>query len=814
MRTSISLKRAIQSMIFILMVISVALVWPLRLIRPMHYEGETDKNSTTVILNESTIMQGFVPLAGELSTISFYIYNEELAEEEKTGTLLFRLFDANLQKLEEKSYPVHTLDIPGICHIRIGSDLQVGQVYYFTIENENAGLLFSMSDGVNLDVRYAYKAYFTKGQYALCALAVLLTGGFLLFLAEVLLRKDTRRVRVDFGVRAAAGVLTTGAALWGLWNVFPGKKFTDNTADILFYLTGILLFWLFALYSLFHKRQEPKEERISKEKFIKGLHTLLQSFAYAGVMLGGVRYLNALCLKDQKLAINLVLACFALAIICSYTKKEVFNWYNLVYMIPAIGGGIYYLQQHKGDLENWEIYKGNVLYFILWGIVVLNTVRLLVWDRKGRNKVSWVYMAALVLLIAEMVRSRNGRVWPIHIAVFFGLFAIRVIYKGKIQQYLYYLSNGVFIHFIGISIYAILYRPFHYYMYTRYSGVFHTVTLAAIYMVFVLVLASIRFMAVFKEKQSIKAVWKEIWLMGMSAAFLFLTASRTGLFAALFLCPVMCIMVTFMGYRDGVAALAKRIVVLVAAAVCFFPIVFTACRIVPAVVSKPFTYEIEWFPDSIKKGEEWDSFRFITLSKFFYIADNRISTGNEDKPDTSIDIEADPTKVYIETPEVVKSPEEIEAERWENANHYSNGRLEIYRIYLQQLDWKGHETVSLMTEDGKETGHAHDVFLQVAHDFGIGAGIYFIVFCVFAGIRSILYYLHHRDESTAMVPLGILAVFGVCGLVEWVYLPYIPTGFAFFLALVLLVPAWRKERGTKKGKAGKFHTGLQKREGS
>ena len=789
MRTSISLKRAIQSMIFILMVISVALVWPLRLIRPMHYEGEIDKDSATIMLNEATIMQGFVPLAGELSTLSFYIYNEELTAEEWTGTLFFRLFDANLQKLEEKSYPVHTLDIPGICHVRIGTDLQIGQAYYFTIENENAGLLFSMSDGVNLDVRYVYKAYFTKEQYALCALAVLLVGGFLLFLAEVLLRKDTRRVRGDFGVRAALGVLVTGAVLWSFWNVFPGKKFTDNLTDILFYLAGILLFWLFALYSLFHRRQAAQEAVIPKEELLKWVQATLQSLAFAGVMLGGVRYLNALCLKDQQLAINIALACFALVIICSYTKKEIFNWYNPVYLIFAIGGGIYYLQQYKEDLENWEIYRGNVLYFVLWGIVVLNTVRLLIWDRKRRNKVSWVYMASFVLLIVEMVRSRNGRVWPIHIAVFFGLFAVRVIYKGKIQQYLYYFSNGVFIHFVGISIYAVLYRPFHYYMYTRYPGAFHTVTLAAIYMVFVLVLAVIRFMAVYKEKQSIKAAWKEIWLMGMAAAFLFLTASRTGLFAALFLCPVMCIMVTLMGYRDGVIELAKRIAVPAVAAVSFFPIVFTACRIVPAVVSKPFTYEIEWFPDSIKKGEEWNSFRYVTLSKFFYIADNRISTGNEDKPDTQIDIEADPTKVYMETPEVVKSPEEIETERWENANQYSNGRLEIYRIYLQQLDWKGHETVSLMTEDGKETGHAHDVFLQVAHDFGIGAGIYFILFCVFAGIRSVFYYLHHREESTALIPFGILAVFGVCGLVEWVFLPYIPTGFGFLFVLVLMIPA-------------------------
>lgn len=792
MRTSISLKRAIQSMIFLLMVISVALVWPLRLIRPMHYEGETDKDSTTIMLNESTIMQGFVPLAGELSGISFYIYNEELAEEEKEARLVFRLFDANLQKLEEKSYPVTKLSIPGECHVRIGSDLQIGQAYYFTIENANADLLFSMRDGINLDVRYEYKAYFTKGQYALCAFAVLLAGGVLLGLTELLGRKDTRRVRVDFGVRAAAGVLVSGAALWALWSVFPAKKFTDNPADILFYVTGILLFWLFACYSLLHRR-EALDVKIRREELLRRLQTALQSLAFAGVMLGGVRYLNALRWQEQKLASNLVLACFALTIIFGYKKKEIFNWYNLVYLFLAFGGSMYYLHRQKGDMENWDIYRGNALYFVLWGFVILNTVRLLVWDRKERKKVSWIYTAAFVLLAAEMVRSRNGRTWPIDIAVFFGLFALRVIYKGEIRKYLYCFSNGVFLHFIGISIYAILYRPFHYFLYTRYSGIFHTVTLTAVYMVFVLVLALIRFTAVYREKKSLKAAWKEIWLMGMSAAFLLLTATRTGLFAALLLCPSICILTTLAEFRDGIAGLIKRLAILAAAVIGFFPVVFTACRIVPAVVGKPFTYEIEWFPDSIKKGEEWDSFRYITLDKFFYIADNRISTGNEDKPEQE-EVEADPTKVYMEIPEVVKSPEEIEAERWESANHYSNGRLEIYRIYLEQLDWKGHETVSLMTEDGKETGHAHDVFLQVAHDFGIGAGIYFIVFCVFAGIRSIFYYLRYKAEETALIPLGVLAVFGICGLVEWVYLPYIPTGFAFFFVLVLMLPSEKKEQ--------------------
>ncbi|MBD5537277.1 MAG: hypothetical protein HDQ99_16795 [Lachnospiraceae bacterium] len=776
-------------MIFILMVISIALVWPLRLIRPMHYEGEIDENSMTIMLNEGTIMQGFAPLAGELSSISFYIYNEEPEAERQAGTLVFRLFDANLQKLEEKSYPIDTLEIPGVCCIRIGTDLQIGQVYYFTVENENAELLFSMEDGVNLDARYAYKAYFTKGQYALCALAVLLAGGFLIFLTEFLLRRDTRYVRADFGFRMALGVLVSGVVLWGLWNVFPGKKFTDNPADILLYIAGMLLFWFFALYSLFHRRQVSLEARISGEELLNRLRAALQSFAFAGVMLGGVRYLNALCLQEQKLASNLILACFAAAIICSYTKKEIFNWYNLVYLVLAVGCGIYYLQQYKEDLENWEIYKGNVLYFVLWGIVILNTVRILVWDRKGRNRVSWTYMIAVILLFAEMVRSRNGRTWPIDIAVFWGLFAIRVICKGGVQQYLAHFSDGVFIHFVGISVYAILYRPFHNFVYTRYPGVFHTVTMTAVYMVFVLVLAFIRFMEVYKKEKSLKAAYKEIWLVGMAADFLILTASRTGLFTALILCPLICIATTWLEFKDGIMGLTKRVLESIVVVVCFFPIVFTACRIVPAVVGRPFTYDIEWFQDSIRAGEEWDSFRYITLSRFLDIADGRISIKSENKADTQNEAEADPTKVFIEIPEVVKSPEEIEAEKWANANQYSSGRLEIYRLYLQNLNWKGHETVGLMTESGKDTGHAHDVFLQMAHDFGIGAGIYFIVFCVFAGVRSIFYYLKHKEESTALIPFGVLTVFCICGLVEWVFLPYIPTGFGFLFILVLMVPA-------------------------
>ena len=114
--------------------------------------------------------------------------------------------------------------------------------------------------------------------------------------------------------------------------------------------------------------------------------------------------------------------------------------------------------------------------------------------------------------------------------------------------------------------------------------------------------------------------------------------------------------------------------------------------------------------------------------------------------------------------------------------------MDIYKKYLSLLDWKGHEGGAVQGDNGKMIAHAHNAYIQVAYDFGIGAGIYFLVFCVVFAVRSILYYGRHKGEKAGIVPVAVIGVFGICGLVEWVMIPYIPTGFALFFVLVLLIP--------------------------
>ncbi len=781
MQVDISLKRAVQSMVVFFMIVAIALVWPLKLIRPWQSVGVTDPLSDRLVQNEGTVMQEFVPEQYGLTYISFYIYNEDLTGMEE-GRLVFRLFDEKMNKLEERSFLLKELSVPGDCRIRIGSELEIGKKYYFTIENPGAELVLSMADEGNVDVCYEYKALFTKMQYLLIAAIVFAVGGALIFLAGWLFRKSEVKVRLDFGIRLGTGILAAGAALWAAWNVFPLKRFTSNPFDIVFYEAGIFLFLGFSLYGLLFRRKEQPDVWIRRKDVLDRLPGLLSSVAFAGVVLGGVRYLNALNMYQQKLGVNMALASFAAAIIFGYKKKDLFHWSTPVYVVLAACYYAWVCSQNGGQSENSIIIRGIARYGILWGFIALNTLRALF--QKGKKRVSLIYTAALFLLIAELVRSGYKRQWPVDVLVLGGIFALQVICREKDSKYLHEFSNGVFLHFIGSSIYALLYRPFHYFRYTRYPGIFHTVTITAVYLVFVLVLALIRLLSVYREKGCIKETWKEIWIVGLATAFLLLTASRTGLLAALILCPLLYIVTSVMEFKDGFWGSIKRFLLFMCLTICFFPMVFAACRIVPAVVGKPFVYEIELFEDTILPGEEWDSRRYITLERYLEIAVNRVSTKNV----SSIRNEAEEAQNDLPAVSETENPTPVD---------YSNGRLDIYKLYLDQLDWKGHEAVGIMDKNGKAIDHAHNVFIQVAYDFGIGAGIAFLVFFVFAGIRSIYYFLCHKGEETALIPFGVLGVFGICGLVEWVYLPYIPTGFAFYLVLILMIPAEAKKRRQK-----------------
>ena len=770
MKINISLKRSIQVAIFFFIVLAVFIIWPMKLIRPWQVEGEINKNSTTIIQNEGTILQEFIPSQFGMGYIKLYIYNESELEA-KEERLIFRLFNAGLQKIEEKEISLQNYKFPGIMKIGVGSELIPDTQYYFSVENPGNSLLFSMSDGVNLDVQYGYHVYYSKLQYAVYTGIILLLGIMGMALTEFLLRKNTKVVRIDLGIRVLLSFMTIVLSLIGMILVYPMRCFSKDWIDIIFYELGIVLFCVIVLFGLLRNRKEPSKKVYTKNEIIARIPAILQSVAFGGVMYGCVEYVNALYTFQQRLASNIIFTFFALVIICSFTKREICNVPNLILLVVSLGASIAYYgtRQFTSDVDA-QILRGDLLVYISWAFVFLNIVKLIFIQKAG--KVNRFYSIFLLITFGEMIRSRNSRLWPIQMCVCWGLLAIRIIYTRKGKEYLQNFMNGVQIHFLLVSLYSFLYRAFHYYIYTRYSSVFHTVTVATIYDVFVLTISLARFLSKYKKVKNIGECWWELCMVGLSTAFMLLTISRTGILTALVVCILILILSTCLEFKDGIKGILIRCFMVVAISFSMFITVFTGCRIVPCIVSNPFNFEYQDFFGTIRKNEHWDSQWFITVPQFFGMAEVRLNYYGSDGDSSTATEEETALGANVD---------------------YSNGRIEIYRDYLKALDWKGHEGIGLVGTNGAQYMHAHNSYLETAYGFGIFEGVLFLIMCIYTGIRSIQYYVKNKDEITGMIPLAIVGCFVVSSMVERVFSPYIPLGFAFLFAIVLLIPKEDKE---------------------
>lgn len=119
---------------------------------------------------------------------------------------------------------------------------------------------------------------------------------------------------------------------------------------------------------------------------------------------------------------------------------------------------------------------------------------------------------------------------------------------------------------------------------------------------------------------------------------------------------------------------------------------------------------------------------------------------------------------------------------------YTNGRVDIYKSYLEQLNMTGHDGMGAILQDGSEATHAHDVYLQVAFDHGIPTAVIFIVFGVVTFILAIGYYKKNRfDAPQKILTAVVLLSFAVAGVVEWTYHLSHPMAFVLWLTIIPLL---------------------------
>lgn len=116
----------------------------------------------------------------------------------------------------------------------------------------------------------------------------------------------------------------------------------------------------------------------------------------------------------------------------------------------------------------------------------------------------------------------------------------------------------------------------------------------------------------------------------------------------------------------------------------------------------------------------------------------------------------------------------------------TNGRLDIFRAYFEQLTPEGHEEMGATLPSGEVLAHAHNIYLQVAYDGGIIIGIMFIIWCLCTCVQALMVFLRHRvHDPLAGIALAVSVMYAVCGLTEWISHPCNPAGL---IMLMMVAP--------------------------
>lgn len=832
--------KAIQMVILIVAVCLLVSMWPLRIWHETVTESILPQTGTvtSVVNDDCTILQSFVAQYDHMNTISLYLGDETEGE-----SFFVRLLNEGQVMIAEEEVQIEPDNLPGYYKVMIDVDMEVGKMYHLIIQGNAsevflgcelipmtdmpyAGTMYYNNepvDGMNLAADYNYSVPLRKGK-------VLFFGGILVVLAALLIwavglyykkRECDKLITVE---RAFKSVLNPVLAIFTVVCLIAvlmgvcGSYLLDNT----FYFISVVFLSMILFYGINHNRDGQKP--IITLEYIKNhFPDLLQSVFIAGAISGCCEYMAGLYDIHHKMAERKEMLFFALAIIVMFKWKEIFNLYNLIYVAAAgILGYFYYqnqvellAQQTIKETEipwNLQVIRHTVLIGILLGLIVLRTIMGLV-KRKLLRPRFW-YAGLLLIFFAAIIVFRNGRWWTVVMAVAFTLFYLTYGMWEHRERLLVNIVRGIVIQFVWATGYCLLYRPYVTYRNARYTHIFHTVTITAAYLTMVECAAIVLLLGKLAKQRKLKDCWKELTFFGIVSSYMLFTMSRTAFFAVGVTALFALILMSAGKRQKKLNCLVKNLGMMILAVVVCLPVTFSLQRNVPILVSEPYLYEIEYSlycPDDVMRGRNLDSKNFMRVGRFIDVfADkifgipegtfdiygeiaeyerthsNKVASGILEMTDTEIMIPG-----IVDNNQLVASADYVPDASFEEIpqdEDYTNGRLDIFRSYIEQLNMTGHEGMGAVLKDGEIATHAHNIYLQVAYDHGIPVGILFVLVGIGTFIVSCLYYHKKKDKITcAALPAVVTAAVAVAGLVEWIFHLSNPCGFVLMLVITPLV---------------------------
>lgn len=834
MNQNVKLSKAISYVVIVLSALLFLAIWPVGLFQQTYVSksNEIIAMESDPVNVEHNVTQMFVGEGGELSAVDLYVCNDMRGE-----TITFRLYDSSYTEIFNTFYMVKdNQEFPGFVHIPVGYDLIKDQEYYFTLEGLSADMTVAYEEretstsivngfmsyaGIeiqrfNVIIRYEYRNPFVWWQVLIFGAVIAAAATGVLWLIKQLFEKKIadREVKVHNVIKAVLNpvIALAGAVLCLM--IFPGRKFGTGIVNYAFYGGSIILLTVVLLYITNFKREGSKP-LVDVEKFKSNLPGYLQSFCFAMALWYCYEYMNGLYDIHHYYAIRRMLIWFLLSMLCTYSKKELLKVWNLVYLVIAGIASYFYAKPYLELEEEGGLYELDAYIMVIGGLVILllitNIIRLLLRKEKLQKKLSIPYIAFWALLLGMTIAFRNTRDWVIVMAVLFGIFYLRMWFWNQSDRVLMIFGNGLILNFIFMVAYCLVHRPYNRYFFYRYGLGFHTVTVTGVYLSLILSAAVVKFLKKYHQSKRLLDTWPELLILTVANVYLVMTLSRTGYLASIvtevFIIVLYCCKKGIQKWKN-IGKCFGTILIMIGL---FFPIVFTATRILPAVSNDPIYTDVEMLGYQVTKGTPTDSEFYIDIRYFLEKAGVKmLGIGQEDSayaPMSGNEIKTackslaqevqkklDPNDAFIVNDEILLASSTDDVGNMDTLDSMSNGRIDIFKDYIANWNLTGHEEMGFPASFGGEHAHAHNVFLQVIHDHGLITGIIFILFGVISFIIALIRFIKKEDVTSALT-LTVIVSFAVAGLTEWNFHLCNPYGISLF---VVISPLLFKRRDVKK----------------
>ena len=826
MNQKIKISEGIKYGIIGLALLVFMMIWPTNII----HKTEVSKSKEEIlsvsdpISVENNGTQMFVAEGSCLDSVELYIANDMAGE-----IITFRVYDGDYKQLWETFVNVDSEEMfPGFLKIKIDMEVEEGWAYYYTVEGLTTDLELYYEDtatsdsiangtylyggeempGINLIIRYRYTENFAWWMVLLFAtfLAAAAKGSCILVdrLFEKQDPKKNREVTVQQVIQVVANPVVVVTTLIILFFVYPKKTFGVGAVNYGFYYIGIVLTAAVLLLGINYKRK-GLEPLITMETVKKECPLWIMAISFAGVLWSCYEYLNGLYDIHHMYASCKMLTWFCVMLLCTFGKEYLWKAYNLVYIVGAYFWRQEYIKPYLGVHEKEELYKLQslvIIFGVFVGIqIVLSIIRLLRKKEKVTAKLCYPYAILVAAWMILMVVYRNGREWIVLMAVMFVVFYYCMWRWNRRSELLRVFCNGIILNFIYMVGFCLLHRPYLRFRHNRFGMGFHTVTMTGYYLAMVLAAIVIRLFIQYGKTKRWIDCWKELSLLGIANAYLFMTLSRTGYISAFFVQIFVLVWMSLVWNKKKIVGILTSAGIMLGVSILAFPMVFTAQRIVPAIANDPIYSEIEVWEYVIEKGDRKDSELYIDITAFIKVTGNKlfgIDTGNisiskiEDKIQDELQVWEEKTDlVYVKDDSYMVASE---AEQFEEQEDISNGRFEIFTSYIEHWNVTGHEDMGVPLPDGSIAVHAHNTYLQMIHDNGLITGAVFVILGVVSFfVAMIRYSKENRRDSYLTLTVAIIMAFAIAGLVEWIFQVNNFFGIALLVVITPLLFQDKKE---------------------